>query len=119
VTAEVNLKDVNGRNTDVYNAINNKGTAAMIFHAIPDAIKIDAPSVEGYYFKNTGEGTYQLKDLLQPSVRGQPDETQDRRWDLNFILGFNFRSITIDNPAGVWHELDNRHERNTSRIIDF
>ena len=51
VTAEVNLKDVNGRNTDVYNAINNKGTVAMIFHAIPDAIKIDAPPGEGYYFK--------------------------------------------------------------------
>jgi len=64
VTAEVNLKDVNGRNTDVYNAINNKGTAAMIFQAVPDAIKINAPPGEGYYFKNTGGGTYQLKDLL-------------------------------------------------------
>jgi len=117
VAAEVNLKDVNGRNTDVYNAINNKGTAAMIFHAVPDAIQMPPqPPGEGYYFKNTGAGTYQLKDLLQPPVQGQPDETQDRRWDINFILGLNFTSITTDDSLGVVDELNKRGWRNMSHI---
>jgi hypothetical protein len=39
VTAEVNLKDYNGRNLDVYNAITNKGTAMLIFHVVSDASK--------------------------------------------------------------------------------
>jgi len=90
VTAEVNLKDYNGRNLDVYNAITNKGTVMLIFHAVPDASK-----AQGIFFKNTGAGVYTLKDLLEPG------ETIDHRSNLNFILGLNFKSITSDNPLGV------------------
>jgi len=118
VTAEVDLKDYHGRNSDVYDAITNKGTAMLIFHAVPDAIRKPAPPGEGYYFKNTGAGVYQLKDLLQPPVPGQPDETIDRRFDLNFILGLNFRAITTDDSLGVVDELNKRGWRNTSYIRD-
>jgi glycerophosphoryl diester phosphodiesterase len=116
VTAEVNLKDYHGRNSDVYDAITNKGTAMLIFHAVPDAIQMPAPPDKGYYFKNTGAGVYQLKDLLQPPVPGQPNEVIDRRYDLNFILGLNFRGITTDDSLGVANELTRRGWRNMSHI---
>jgi len=110
VTAEVNLKAVNGYNADVYNAIMTKGTAPMIFHAVPDAIQKPAPPGEGYYFKNTGAGVYQLKDLFH---RG---EGLDRRWDINYVV--NFGAITTDDPFGVADALNKRGWRNTSHIRD-
>ena len=114
VTAEVNLKDYNGRNSDVYNAITSKDTAMLIFHAIPDATRIQPDA----FFNNKGNGTYILKDLLQPPVPGQPNETIDCRSDLNFILGLNFRSITSDEPISVSDELRRRGWRNMSRMQD-
>ena len=118
MTAEVDLKDYHGRNSDVYDAITNKGTAMLIFHAVPDAIQKPAPPDKGFYFNNTGAGVYQLKDLLQPPVSGQPNEVIDRRYDLNFILGLNFRGITTDDSLGVVNELTRRGWRNMSHIQD-
>jgi len=118
VTAEVNLKEQYGRNWDVYNAINNQGTAALIFHAVPDAIQKYAPPGQGFYFKNTGAGVYQLKDLLQPPVSRQPNETIDRRYDLDYILNLNFKGMTTDDPIGVSDALKGRGWRNMSHIQD-
>ena len=79
----------------------------LIFHAVPDASK-----AQGTFFKNTGAGVYTLKDLLEPG------ETIDRRSDLNFILGLNFKSITSDDPLGVVNELNKREWCNMSHIRD-
>jgi len=46
VTAEVNLKDYNRYNLDVYKAITNKGPVIQIFHAV-----LDASKAQGTFFR--------------------------------------------------------------------
>jgi hypothetical protein len=110
VTAEVNLKAANGYNSDVANAAYDKGTALMIFHAVPDAIQKPAPPGEGFYFNNTGAGVYQLKNLFYGT------EGLDLRWDINYIFRMNFMAITTDDPLGVADGLNKHGWRNMSHI---
>lgn len=108
VAVEVDLKQNNGIHSDIVNQANRDNKTLVCFNALPDA-------GGDRFWKVDYSGTYRLQDIYYTAPNGSPRDTDDRRGNWQWLVGWKCRFITSDEPYNLINDyLKKQGKRNTN-----
>ncbi|WP_333821304.1 glycerophosphodiester phosphodiesterase family protein [Ohtaekwangia sp.] len=111
IAVEVDYKQHGGIHKDIVDEANRNGKTLVCFNALPDA-------GGDRFWKNDWSGTYTLRDIFYHDPSGWPNDTDDKRGDWNFLLSWNCRFITTDEPVNLINDfLNKKGKRNVNWYI--
>jgi glycerophosphoryl diester phosphodiesterase len=92
VAVEVDLKEDRGIHSDIVNQANRDNKMLVCFNALPDA------GDNVHFWNADGATKYTLRDKFYTAPGGSPADKDDRRGSWQWLVSWNCRLITTDNP---------------------